>query len=72
MFSNKVLSVGEWIGIYILLFIPLVNFVFVIVVLVSPATNPNLKNAMWAYIVLSVIGLVFYIILMLAIFSAAA
>lgn len=60
--TKEVLSVGAYIGMFILSSIPIVNIICWIVWLVSSNTNKNKKNYVIASIVLWVIGLVFSII----------
>ena len=53
--TNEVMSVGQYIGLFILSGIPVVNVICWIVWLVSPDTNKNKKNFLIAQIVLWVI-----------------
>lgn len=61
--TTQVMSVGSYIGMFILSAIPIVNIICWIVWLVSPNTNRNKKNYIIATIVLWVIGLVLSIVL---------
>ena len=66
---TAVLSVGQYIGMFILSGIPIVNVICWIVWLISPNTNKNKKNFLIATIVLWIIGVVLTIALF-AIFAA--
>ena len=56
--TREVMSVGSYIGMFILSAIPVVNVICWIVWLVSSNTNKNKKNFLIAYIILWVIGIV--------------
>lgn len=56
--TNEVMSVGQYIGLFILSAIPVVNIICWIVWLVSPDTNKNKKNFLIAQIVMSVLSAV--------------
>lgn len=60
--TTEVMSVGSYIGMFILSAIPIVNLICWIVWLVSPNTNRNKKNYIIANIVLFVIGVVLFIL----------
>lgn len=60
--TTAVMSVGSYIGMFILSAIPIVNIICWIVWLVSPNTNKNKKNYCIATIVLWAIGVVLSII----------
>ena len=64
--TNEVMSVGSYIGMFLLSAIPVVNIICWIVWLVSPNTNKNKKNYIIAniviYAVAILIGIVFSII----------
>lgn len=60
--TTAVMSVGSYIGMFILSAIPIVNIICWIVWLVSPNTNKNKKNYCIATIVLWIIGVVLSII----------
>ncbi len=51
MFSKDVLSVSDWLIIFLLMLIPLVNFIVIMMLLFSPDTNQGLKNYMFAFLV---------------------
>ncbi|MBR0413854.1 MAG: hypothetical protein IJI67_02135 [Clostridia bacterium] len=68
--TTEVLSVGSYIGMFILSAIPIVNIICWIVWLVSPNTNKNKKNYCIATIILWVITMIVYGIL-IAILAAA-
>lgn len=53
--TSEVMSVGQYIGMFILSAIPVVNLICWIVWLVSPNTNKNKKNFIIAQIVLTII-----------------
>ncbi len=61
--TSEVMSVGQYIGMFILSAIPVVNLICWIVWLVSPNTNKNKKNFIIAQIVLAVIGIVLAFVL---------
>lgn len=67
--TTKVMSVGEYVGMFILSSIPVVNIICWIVWLCSQSTNKNKKNYVIANIVLWVISIVALIIVSV-IFSA--
>ena len=56
--TTSVMSVGQYIGLFILSSIPGINLICWIVWLASPNTNKNKKNYIKAVIVMWVIGLV--------------
>lgn len=56
--TTEVMSVGQYIGMFILSAIPLVNVICWIVWLCSPHTNRNKKNYIKANIILWVLGVV--------------
>ena len=56
--TKEVMSVGSFIGMFILSSIPIVNVICWIVWLVSPNTNKNKKNYCIATIVLWIIGII--------------
>ena len=56
--TREVMSVGSYIGVFLLSAIPIVNIICWIVWLVSPNTNRNKKNYVIANIVLFAIGIV--------------
>ena len=64
--NNEVMSVGSYIGMFLLSAIPVVNIICWIVWLVSPNTNKNKKNYIIAniviYAVAILIGIVFSIL----------
>lgn len=64
--TTEVMSVGSYIGVFILSAIPIVNIICWIVWLVSPNTNRNKKNYIIANIVLFIIAIVAAVILSLA------
>ena len=63
--TTEVMSVGSYIGVFILSAIPIVNIICWIVWLVSANTNKNKKNYIIANIVLFVIGIVLFILVMM-------
>lgn len=58
--NNEVMSVGAYIGMFILSAIPIVNIICWIVWLVNPNTNRNKKNYIIANIVIFVIAVVLF------------
>ncbi len=54
--TKEVMSVGEYIGMTILLAIPVVNIICWIIWLTSPNTNKNKKNYLIAQLVIMLIG----------------
>ena len=60
--TTEVMSVGSYIGVFLLSAIPIINIICWIVWLVSPNTNRNKKNYIIANIVLFVIGIVLAIL----------
>ncbi|WFA07763.1 hypothetical protein [Tissierella sp. Yu-01] len=55
--SEEVMSVGKWIGVMIILAIPLVNIIMYVIWAFSPNTNPNLSNFCKATLLLAIIGI---------------
>jgi len=68
--TTQVMSIGAYIGMFIISAIPIVNIICWIVWLVSPNTNKNKKNYCIATIILWVISVIVYGIL-IAILTAA-
>ena len=68
--TKEVMSVGAYIGMFILSSIPIVNVICWIVWLVSPNTNRNKKNYVIASIVLWIIGIILSIVLSVILASA--
>ena len=60
--TREVMSVGSYIGTFILSSIPVVNLICWIVWLVSPSTNKNKKNFLIACIIIWLIGIVLSVI----------
>ncbi len=60
--TSKVMSVGEYIGFFIISAIPILNIIMWIVWLCSSNTNKNKKNLIISYIVLWIIGIVISVI----------
>ncbi len=67
--TTQVMSVGQYVGMFILSAIPIVNIICWIVWLCSSNTNKNKKNYIKASIILWIIGLVIWLII-LAILTA--
>lgn len=61
--TTAVMSVGAYIGMFILCAIPIVNIICWIVWLASPNTNKNKKNYLIACIVLWIIGILLSVII---------
>lgn len=70
--TSQVMSVGEYIGLFILSAIPVVNIICWIVWLCSSKTNKNKKNYIIANIVIWVIGMLLGIIASVVISTAGA
>ena len=68
--TTEVMSVGEYIGMFILSSIPIVNIICWIVWLVSSNTNKNKKNYVIASIVVWIIGIVVSIVVSAILTSA--
>lgn len=68
------MSIGQYVGMFILSALPVVNLICWIVWLCSPNTNKNKKNFIWANIIMWVISVVvlalFYSVVGTAAFSA--
>lgn len=56
--TKEVMSIGSYIGMFLLSAFPLVNIICWIVWLCSPNTNKNKKNFIWASIILWAIPMV--------------
>lgn len=54
--TDEVMSVGQWIGVMIVLAIPIVNIIMYIIWAFSSNTNPNLSNFCKATLLLGLIG----------------
>ena len=54
----QVMSIGQYVGMFILSALPVVNLICWIVWLCSPNTNKNKKNFIWANIIVWVISVV--------------
>lgn len=54
--TADVMSIGEWIGVMIVLAIPIVNIIMYIIWAFSSNTNPNLSNFCKATLLLGLIG----------------
>ena len=67
--TTQVMSVGEYIGLFILSSIPVVNIICWIVWLCSDSTNKNKKNYIKANIVIWVLSVVLLVIFYVFIFS---
>lgn len=67
--TTDVMSIGSYIGMIILSAIPVVNIICWIVWLVSPNTNKNKKNFIWAQII---VYIVLYVVGFLAVFATTA
>lgn len=61
--TTEVMSIGSYILMFILSAIPVVNIICWIVWLVSPNTNKNKKNFIWAQIIMVAIAYVLVIVL---------
>ena len=56
--TTQVMSIGQYVGMFILSALPVVNLICWIVWLCSPNTNKNKKNFIWANIIMWVISVV--------------
>ena len=56
--TTQVMSIGQYVGMFILSALPVVNLICWIVWLCSPNTNKNKKNFIWANIIVWVISVV--------------
>ncbi len=65
--TSEVMSIGSYIGMFILSAIPIVNIICWIVWLASPNTNKNKKNFIWAQIIMIAVA---YIIIFVAAFAS--
>ena len=54
--TTEVMSIGSYIGMFILSALPIVNLICWIVWLASPNTNKNKKNFIWAQIIMIAIS----------------
>ena len=72
--TTQVMSIGQYVGMFILSALPVVNLICWIVWLCSPNTNKIKKNFIWANIIMWVISVVvlslFYAVVGTAAFSA--
>ena len=60
---DRVMTVGGWMGTFLLLMIPLVNFILVLVWAFGGGTNRNRQNFVRAYILLFIIFALIWILL---------
>ncbi len=60
--TSEVMSVGSYIGLFVLSSIPIVNIICWIVWLVSPNTNKNKRNYCIAYIIIYAVAIVLSVI----------
>lgn len=60
--TTEVMSIGSYILMFILSAIPVVNIICWIVWLVSPNTNKNKKNFIWAQIIMAAVAYVAVIV----------
>lgn len=56
--TKEIMSIGSYIGMFLLSAFPLINIICWIVWLCSPNTNKNKKNFIWASIILWAISMV--------------
>jgi len=61
---DRVMTVGGWMGVFLLMMIPLVNFILVLVWAFGGDVNRNKQNFVRAYILLFIILTLVYILLM--------
>jgi hypothetical protein len=55
MFTNKVMSVGNWLLYFLLMAIPIVNIIIIILILMDPQSNKSLKNLIITQLLLVII-----------------
>ena len=72
--TREVMSIGSYLGVFFISMIPVVNFIMLIVWLVSSNTNKNKKNYLIASIIFSVIigvvyGILFAILMAAGVFA---
>lgn len=68
--NRKVMSVKDWIIVFLIMMIPIVNIVMWIKWLVSDKTNQNLKNFLISGLVMMAIGFVVWFLLFFFVFGA--
>ncbi|MBM4403790.1 MAG: hypothetical protein FJ042_05350 [Candidatus Cloacimonetes bacterium] len=59
-----VITLGEWIGIFFLLMLPIVNLVLLFIWAVDAQGNPTRRNFARAYLIFIGIGILFAVLLM--------
>ena len=69
--TTQVMSIGQYVGMFILSALPVVNLICWIVWLCSPNTNKNKKNFIWANIIMWVIAVVIMTVFYTAMGTAA-
>ena len=65
------MSIGQYVGMFILSALPVVNWICWIVWLCSPNTNKNKKNFIWANIIMWVISVVVLVLFYSVVGTAA-
>jgi len=55
MFTNKVMTVGNWLLYFLLMAIPIVNIIIIILILMDPQSNKSLKNLIITQLLLVII-----------------
>ena len=65
------MSIGQYVGMFILSALPVVNLICWIVWLCSPNTNKNKKNFIWANIIMWVISVVVLVLFYSVVGTAA-
>ncbi len=69
MFTNKVMTVGNWLLYFLLMAIPIVNIIIIILILMDPHSNKSLKNLIITQLLLMVIIGLLIAILGVSVFS---
>ncbi len=63
LFERNQMTIGAWAVYHLLLMIPIVNIIFIIMLLLSPRTNKSLKNLILFQIIVIVVFIFFGITL---------
>ena len=64
MFKKRQLSIIEWLGLLLLMMIPIVNLIVFLYILIAPGVNTTLRNFMLALLIAAIISWVFSSMLM--------
>ena len=58
MFQSKHISITDWLLIFVLMAIPILNIIVLVILLLNPKTNQSLKNLLLALVIIT--GIIFF------------